>query len=110
MTAKELKAILADCPDETVITIVNYRGWLSRGLTLMEDPLRMVNDNGRSAWHLFIYEDNRMEMAHGITPEKDIEDEMRYQAEKERRQQREVKRKEKKQRFINLFKKIWERQ
>lgn len=47
-----------------------------------------------------------MDMAYGITPEKDIEDEMRYQAEKERRQQREAKRKAKKQRFINLFKKI----
>lgn len=107
MTAKELKAILADCPDETVITIVNYRGWLSRGLTLMEDPLRMVNDHEKRVWHLFIYEDNRMEMAYGITPEKDIEDEVRYQAEKERRQQRKAKRKAKKQRFINLFKKIF---
>lgn len=47
MTAKELKEALADCPDETVITIVNYRGWLSRGLTLMEEPLRMVNDHGK---------------------------------------------------------------
>lgn len=109
MTAKELKAILANAPDETVIAIVNYRGWLSRGISLMENPLRMVNDNGKNVWHLFIYEDNRIEMAYGITPEKEIEDTIRYQAEKDRRAQRKAEREAKKQRLINLFKKIWTR-
>lgn len=31
MTAKELKEALAGCSDETVIAVVNYRGWVSRG-------------------------------------------------------------------------------
>lgn len=108
MTAKELKEVLAGCPDNTVIAIVNYRGWLSRNLSFYSDePIRMVKDQDcNSTPHLFLYKDNSIEMVYGITPKSEIDDAVYWEKEKQRRVELEAKRKERKQKFMNFFRRL----
>lgn len=107
MTAKELKAILSDCPDDTVIAIVSCRGFVSRSLSLITQPFRRVYDNGKEIPHLFIYEGDNWQVFCGLTPQREIDDLMYWEAEKKRRAELEAKRQERKTKFINFFKRIW---
>ena len=106
MTKKELMEVLDGCPDDTVIAIVNYRGWISRGLSLYgENPFAMVKDtDGCKTPHLFLFEDNRSVVMYGITPQEEIDDMMYWEKEKERRAEKEAKRKARKSWFMNLLK------
>lgn len=107
MTAKELKAILADCPEDTVIAIINRRGWVSCGLSLIIQPFRQVVENGKEVPHLFIYEGNCWQIFHGLTSQREIDDLMYWEAKKKRQTELDAKQKERKSKFINFIKRIW---